>query len=672
MTPAPRRVGGLTWLAAAVGLLLPALAWMQYDWAAQLATADRERRERTMRTAAAQFTAAVDTELSRLGGSLQLDGAMVEREDWDAYALRYEAATANQAPSLVRGVWYVETDRRRDRDRDGNRDGRRSGDRDRDRDHGRTDDDAGPLVLRQWRREARSFDVVPWPDDLATVRTQLEKLKDGPDHGPGGGPRELMAATAALGDERTIVMPIARVRLPLDRDGARDRFVTDVRMRGYTVVGLNLDELVGTRLPALVDEHFPEAADYRVAVVARDGGRTVFESEPGAAEATAAAPDLTTTFFQPRVGPMMVFARAAASGRGIETRVETLPPPPPPSSGGEARPTETVVNVIEVRDRNGDRTMRTRSAQHEHGHWTLRVQHRAGSLEAAVAASRRRNLALSGGVLALLGVVVALIAVSARRSHALARQQMEFVAAVSHELRTPVAVIHSAAGNLADGVVGDPSRVKRYGATIQTEARRLGETVERVLQLAGLGSGRPLPMAPLSAAEVVREAVQHTALDAERAGVNVHVEIETDLPPLLGDAPSLRSAVQNLVGNAVKYAGDDRWVRVRVVRAGAAAGAEVRIAVEDHGAGLDADERRQVFEPFFRGKHAVANQIQGSGLGLSLVRRIVDAHGGRVELASEPGRGSTFTICLPVAPIGGGAGTPVLDAGARTAPSAAS
>ena len=73
----------------------------------------------------------------------------------------------------------------------------------------------------------------------------------------------------------------------------------------------------------------------------------------------------------------------------------------------------------------------------------------------------------------------------------------------------------------------------------------------------------------------------------------------------------------------------------------------MHIAVDDHGPGLDADEQRQVFEPFFRGRDAVANQIQGSGLGLSLVRRIVDAHGGRVELESAPGRGSTFTICLP-------------------------
>jgi signal transduction histidine kinase len=652
MRSRPRRIGGTTWLAVAVGVLLPALAWMQYDWVTQLASSDRDRRERTLRTAAAQFTAALDTELSRLGGSLQLDGAMVERQDWDAYALRYAAATANQSPSLVRGVWYVErAGRREERDRDGDRDRRDRDDRERDRrDNDR--DEPVRLVLRQWMPEQRTFEEVAWPDDLATVQAQLLKQTADPDHRDGG-PRELMAAATALGDERTIVMPIIRVTSPRGSDRSRDRFFTDVRMRGYTVVGLALDELVATRLPALVEEHFPEAADYRVAILNRDGDRVVFESEPGAAAATLEAPDLTTHFFQPRVGPMMVFARAAANGRGVETRVEALPPPPPPP--GE-RAAETVVNVFEMRDRGGDRTMRTRTVTHPHGHWLLRVQHRAGSLEAAVAASRRRNLLLSGGVLALLGVAVALIAVSARRSHALARQQMEFVAAVSHELRTPVAVIHSAAGNLADGVVGDPSRVKRYGATIQTEARRLGETVERVLQLAGLGSGRPLPMAPVSAVEIVHEAVQHTALDAERAGVDVQVEIGADLPALVGDGPSLQSAVQNLVGNAVKYAGADRWARVRVLRAGSPAAPELHIAVDDHGAGLDAEERRHVFEPFYRGKDAVANQIQGSGLGLSLVRRIVDAHGGRVELSSEPGRGSTFTICLPAAGPGAGAG----------------
>ena len=91
----------------------------------------------------------------------------------------------------------------------------------------------------------------------------------------------------------------------------------------------------------------------------------------------------------------------------------------------------------------------------------------------------------------LLTMAIGLIVVSARRAQELARQQMEFVAAVSHELRTPVSVIGAAAGNLADGVVGDPQRVRKYGETIQGEARRLAETVERVLQLAGIAAGMP-------------------------------------------------------------------------------------------------------------------------------------------------------------------------------------
>jgi signal transduction histidine kinase len=429
-------------------------------------------------------------------------------------------------------------------------------------------------------------------------------------------------------------MPIVRVQMPRDPSARRDRFTTDVQMRGFTIVRLDLETMARVRLPALASEHFPEASEYRVAVATSRGDQTLFESTPGAAADTAQAPDLSITFMQARVGPMMVFARTSPDGK-VESRTETLPPPPPGLGDLPEGSERAVVSVIEMRDRDGQRTVRTRSVGRTHGHWTLRVKHAAGSLEAAVAASRRRNLALSGGVLALLGVVVALISVSARRAQALARRQMEFVAAVSHELRTPVAVINSAAGNLADGVVGDPARVKRYGATIQTEARRLGDTVERVLQLAGLGSGHPLPMTRVAPGAFVHEAVRLTAADAAEAGVQVHVELPDDLPAVLGDAGTLQSAVQNLVGNAIKYAGADRWVRV---------------AVEDHGAGLDADEQRLVFEPFFRGKAAVANQIKGSGLGLSLVRRISDAHGGRVDLASTPGHGSTFTMSLQVAP----------------------
>ncbi|MGE0816452.1 MAG: sensor histidine kinase [Vicinamibacterales bacterium] len=639
MTRRPRALGSTPWLAATVAVLLPALAWLQYDWVNQLATADRERRERTLRTAAAQFTATLDAEMGRLGGSLQLDGAMVERRDWDAYGLRYDSATLN-APGLVTGVWLAEIDET----------AAARGDR---------------LRLQEWRPAERTFTGVAWPASLAKVHDDLEAL---PEHRPPGeypGPREMFAAVGGVGDERTFVMPIVRVQVPSLPDTPTGRFTTDVRLRGYTIVRLDTDLLARGRLPALAAEHFPASTDYRVAVVANDDGRVLFESAPGAADDTAVGPDLTQTFMQPRLGPVMIFARVSTGDGGTATRVDI--PPPPPAGDTEIREDRRIVSMFQVRD--GDAGPRGRGPRGR-GHWTLRVKHSAGSLEAAVAASRRRNLSLSGGVLALLGVAVGLIAVSARRAQALARQQLEFVAAVSHELRTPVAVINSAAGNLADGVVDDPARVRTYGATIQAEGRRLGETVERVLQLAGLGSGRPLPMATLSAADLVHDAVGRSSGAAARAAVDVHVEIAPGLPEVVGDASALLSAVENLVGNAIKYAGPDRWVRVSAA-ATAAPNAEVRISVADHGAGLDAEERRRVFEPFYRGRDAVLNQVPGSGLGLSLVRRIAEAHGGRVELDTEVGRGSTFTLCVPAAPDATASDASPAAAGSRApAPSA--
>jgi signal transduction histidine kinase len=287
------------------------------------------------------------------------------------------------------------------------------------------------------------------------------------------------------------------------------------------------------------------------------------------------------------------------------------------------------------------------------------AKHRAGSLEAAVGAVRARNLMLSSGILLLLTAAIGFIVVSSRRAQTLARQQMEFVAAVSHELRTPVSVINTAAGNLADGVVADPARVRKYGETIQAEARRLGETVERVLQLAGIAAGRAAAARVLiDPSELVQQSLAACRTQIEATRTEVDLQVEPGLPPVEGDAVALRSALQNLVANAVKYGGRERWMRVSVTgagrRAAAQAGpsgaAQVAFAVEDHGLGISAEDRKHIFEPFYRGREAAARQIQGSGLGLNLVHRIAEAHGGRVTVVSEPGKGSVFTLVLPAVP----------------------
>jgi signal transduction histidine kinase len=277
-------------------------------------------------------------------------------------------------------------------------------------------------------------------------------------------------------------------------------------------------------------------------------------------------------------------------------------------------------------------------------HWRLLVKHPSGSLERAVGSVRRRNLLVSTGILGILGVSVAFLVASTRRAHDLARQQLEFVATVSHELRTPLAVIRSAADNLADGVVSDETRVRQYGQLVRREGLRLSELVEQILEFAGLQSGRAAARGAVTIDAVLRDAVAAAQSAADAAEVRVELAIADGLPAVAGDEAALRRVFLNLVGNAVKYGASAGWVGVRA----AAAGGRVEIAVSDRGIGIAPSEQAKIFEPFYRAPDVVAAQIQGAGLGLSLVKRIVDAHGGTIAVTSAPGQGSTFTVTLPI------------------------
>jgi signal transduction histidine kinase len=278
--------------------------------------------------------------------------------------------------------------------------------------------------------------------------------------------------------------------------------------------------------------------------------------------------------------------------------------------------------------------------------WRADFAHEAGSLEAVVASTRRRNLFVSSSVLLLLGASIGMLMISNARARTLAAQQMEFVAGVSHELRTPLAVIRSAAENLADGVVADKEQVQRYGQLIVGEGRRLTEMVEQVMEFAGFDAGRALDVQPVAAVDVAQVAIE--ASGPLLSETDTHVDFESPEGPLLVRAnhAALARSVQNLISNAVKYGGGDRWVGVRIAPAD---GRMVAIAVSDHGAGIPEHDLPRIFEPFYRGQHAAHGGVHGSGLGLSLVDRIVRQHGGRVQVQSTA-KGTTFTLLIPSAP----------------------
>jgi signal transduction histidine kinase len=280
---------------------------------------------------------------------------------------------------------------------------------------------------------------------------------------------------------------------------------------------------------------------------------------------------------------------------------------------------------------------------------------RAGGLAQVVAASRERNLLVSFGILLLLGASIALLVAAARRSQRLARQQMEFVAGVTHELRTPLAVIRSAGENLADGLVSEEGQVRRYGALVRDEGRRLTEMVEQALEMAGADSGREAPRGPVDLESLVADLLRGEGTELRASGFRVESAVPDDLPRVMGDAAALRRALRNLLDNALKYGGEARWIGLRAGVAGGIGRPEVWISVEDHGLGIDAEDLPHLFDPFYRGQRARSGSIHGSGLGLSLVRRIVEAHGGRLTVESDAGRGTRFTMSLPALREPGGA-----------------
>lgn len=471
----------------------------------------------------------------------------------------------------------------------------------------------GTLRVRVWDNDAVTFRPIGWPEVLAPWRKDFEQALV--DFRSGVAGRQTSQNAFATHDALTI-----RSQGPLiERRSAPNAALQSYSQQlvyGYTVLELNLPYIQRQLLPELAQRHFIHEGNdsYRVAVIDGDTSKIIYRSDDDAPLDPTKA-DVAQGFFGRLARTQQPRVEAQTSGR--------------PDTGQNFQ-----------RPRQEEFT----------GRWKLLVQHQSGSLEAAVNAARTRNLALSFGVLLLLTVSIGLLTITSRRAQRLAKQQMEFVAGVSHELRTPVAVIKSAAENLSQGVVGNAERVKRYGQMIEGEARRLGEMVERVLQYAGIESGLGYgARSPLAPQEIVETAIGNVLPLLGPDKVTIERQIAESLPPVLGDAAALRSAVQNLVANAVKYGGADRWVGIKAEHVREGRTSEVRITVSDHGPGIPTNELPHIFDPFFRGGDAMAQQIHGNGLGLSLVKRIVNAHGGQVTVTTKPGTGSAFTIALPAA-----------------------
>jgi two-component system, OmpR family, sensor histidine kinase SenX3 len=381
------------------------------------------------------------------------------------------------------------------------------------------------------------------------------------------------------------------------------------------VAQIDLGYLRDTLLPQLIRQSFGATAsqDYDFAVVPR--GR------PGAAlYGRAMRFDLRRPFFS--IAPFLGLNRGLPHGGRHG----------PPSIFVERRETFASPGVADL---------------FGPGIWDLEVARHGLPLNRAFEQVRRRDLLFSLAVEGLLAAAIVFLVIGSQRMARLADQKMQFIAGVSHELRSPVSAISMLSRNQADGLVAGADKVKQYGELIHQQSRRLSEMVEQTLQYAGIHSGLRRPARDeIDLAALIREAVEARREELARSGFEVEVAVGPGLPLVVGDAKLLRTAFDNLLSNAQKYAGGARWIRVSAGYD--MAEKEVRIAVEDHGVGIEPGDQAEIFEPFCRGRAAIEAQIPGSGLGLSLVRSAAEAHHGSVTLVSEPGRGSTFTLHLPV------------------------
>ncbi len=270
------------------------------------------------------------------------------------------------------------------------------------------------------------------------------------------------------------------------------------------------------------------------------------------------------------------------------------------------------------------------------------------SLDAADSdGDRTRRITLISGLLLLFVLILAAaygLHRATSRELALARQQSDFVAAVSHEFRTPLTSMRHLTDLLVSRGISDEERRKQYYRLLANETERLHRMVESLLSFGRMEAGAyTWRLESVDARELADAIVDEFRSDPQAQGREIVCEMENGLPPIQADREALSRALWNLLENAAKYSEPGTAIRVFARRTGES----IVLGVEDRGCGIPLSEQQKIFQRFARGAQAKRAGIRGVGIGLALVKRILEGHGGSVHLKSEPGVGSTFTLELP-------------------------
>lgn len=276
--------------------------------------------------------------------------------------------------------------------------------------------------------------------------------------------------------------------------------------------------------------------------------------------------------------------------------------------------------------------------------WILYASFLESPSVAATRASVNRNFILLGvAVFVLFGAFIFMF-INAQREREFARRQAGFLANVTHELKTPLAVMQAAGENISDGRVTEGKRLKEYGAHIYNEAIRLRKMIDKLLDVAKVDSGQTVvEQAPHQLKYLLGEYYEANREYVEEKGFKFTFKSDEKIPPVMIDPNHLETIMNNLIENSIKYSHEEKDIRIGLQ----SVQDEVKVSVMDQGEGIPKKDHKNIFDKFYRVENTLTAKTKGHGLGLSIVKNLVELNGGSISLSSSPGNGTIFTISLP-------------------------
>ncbi len=623
----PRTLGTniLFWSIALSGIagLLVAVAVLQYRWTSEATSAEEMRIGAELESQMMKWHGDFYGEFSAICVAMQVGPDSGARDTWGDYLDRYvewnyalpheSLPNVYRNPDIVRDVYVWETNLQ-----------------------------SQPRLLLM-NLDKKRLEASPVPADMAPL---LARLKDS-----SGSLSKALHAWQLPGAEHedrfevnTAVAPLSAVNNNIagwQFDERVPAIVHPILHHGpgkslsgrspvdWIVITIDLSVLQGRILPELSTRYFGglDGLDYRVGLITTGKApRTIYSSDIGFGAPNVAAADSTMNIFGSSAGGSEASFRPG--GKKIHSLLST-----------------------EWRSFSGPTWFPVFEYESQPDPWVLELEHRSGPLQVVITRVWHKYLAMSGLVLLLLVVNITILTVAGFKAQKFARLQMDFVASISHELRTPLTAIFSAGENIKDGIVADRAGLRHYGTLILSQARQLIGHVDRILIFASIRSGKDrYNLRPLDIAEVLRCVRNSVSALIREEAYAMEEYVEPDLPLVEADLLAVCSCLENLITNAIKYGRVDRRIQIYAMRAPPSSGRqEVAITVEDHGMGIKASELTNIFEPFYRSSEAIAAQIHGTGLGLSLAKHLAKSMGGSLSVSSELGVGSAFTLRLSVA-----------------------